>query len=76
MFLLNSTLCENLLLYLAILLKAISFKNELEKLFLQKFADHCSQQKFVYQIRATILKAILICYKQKQIVIITNSYYY
>ena len=34
------------------------FKNELEKSFPQKFAEHCSQQKFVYQIRATILKAI------------------
>ena len=39
-------------------LKAISFKNELEKSFPQKFADNCSQQKFVYLIRATILKAI------------------
>ena len=39
-------------------IKAISFKNEVEKSFLQKFADHCSQQKFVYLIRATILKAI------------------
>ena len=40
------------------ILKAISFKNELEKSFPQKFADNCSQQKFVYLIRATILKAI------------------
>ena len=40
------------------MLKAISFKNELEKSFPQKFADNCSQQKFVYLIRATILKAI------------------
>ena len=34
------------------MIKAISFKNELEKSFPQKFADHCSQQIFVYQIRA------------------------
>ena len=32
------------------ILKAVSFKNELEKSFPQKFADHCPQQKFVHQI--------------------------
>ena len=57
-------------------LKAISFKNELENSFLQKFADYCSQQKFVYQIRAIIFKGkinMLQTEKEQPIVIVTNS---
>ena len=56
-------------------LKAISFKNELENSFLQKFADYCSQQKFVYQIRAIIFKGkinMLQTEKEQPIVIVTN----
>ena len=58
-----------------LILKAISFKNELENSFLQKFADYCSQQKFVYQIRAIIFKGkinMLQTEKEQPIVIVTN----
>ena len=46
-------------LQINVIIKAISFKNEFEKLFPQKFADHCPQQKFVYKIRATSTKVRL-----------------